>query len=241
MYWTVLAATPMFISWFGESRQAMVPPLLMYPNVMCCLVSCLCTDNSAAEPESVPDEVSGADEPGAGLPSGRRNPPGGKSSLILGWMEVNRPFLPPLISELISSFLFPKQVILPIYLYHRNPDVRQTQFSSTSSSALIWYLFLGRRFVLFLLFIYFDRSTLCICMCMVQSLPLSLQCIRSARKGTKITFIISTNDPTTLTLLQQHKLCVIIHAVFRTQARCVPFWPILHAHLVCNVWMWEKT
>ncbi|KAJ0050577.1 hypothetical protein NL108_004996 [Boleophthalmus pectinirostris] len=29
-------------------------------------------------------EVSPAEEPGAGLPSGRRNPPGGKSSLILG-------------------------------------------------------------------------------------------------------------------------------------------------------------
>lgn len=84
----------------------MVLPLLMYPNVMCCLVPCLCTDNSAAEPEAVPEEVSAAEEAAAGLPSGRRNPPGGKSSLILGWIEVNRPFLPPLISELIFSFFF---------------------------------------------------------------------------------------------------------------------------------------
>uniref|UniRef100_A0A3Q4FYD3 Jupiter microtubule associated homolog 1a n=1 Tax=Neolamprologus brichardi TaxID=32507 RepID=A0A3Q4FYD3_NEOBR len=42
---------------------------------------------SAAEPEAVreqQDEAPQAEEPCAGLPSGRRNPPGGKSSLILG-------------------------------------------------------------------------------------------------------------------------------------------------------------
>ncbi|XP_030597403.1 jupiter microtubule associated homolog 1a isoform X1 [Archocentrus centrarchus] len=41
----------------------------------------------AAEPEVVPEqqeEVPQAEEPTGGLPSGRRNPPGGKSSLILG-------------------------------------------------------------------------------------------------------------------------------------------------------------
>ncbi|XP_042246272.1 jupiter microtubule associated homolog 1a [Thunnus maccoyii] len=45
------------------------------------------TENCAAEPEPVPDhpeEAPPAEEPAAGLPSGRRNPPGGKSSLILG-------------------------------------------------------------------------------------------------------------------------------------------------------------
>ncbi|XP_026216474.1 jupiter microtubule associated homolog 1a [Anabas testudineus] len=41
-------------------------------------------DNSVAEPEVVPEEVPAAEEPAAGQPSGRRNPPGGKSSLILG-------------------------------------------------------------------------------------------------------------------------------------------------------------
>ncbi|XP_006787517.1 jupiter microtubule associated homolog 1-like [Neolamprologus brichardi] len=44
-------------------------------------------ENSAAEPEAVreqQDEAPQAEEPCAGLPSGRRNPPGGKSSLILG-------------------------------------------------------------------------------------------------------------------------------------------------------------
>ncbi|XP_026159085.1 jupiter microtubule associated homolog 1a [Mastacembelus armatus] len=43
--------------------------------------------NSAAEPEAVPEqqeEVPAAEEPATGLPSSRRNPPGGKSSLILG-------------------------------------------------------------------------------------------------------------------------------------------------------------
>ncbi|XP_073324129.1 jupiter microtubule associated homolog 1a [Pagrus major] len=44
-------------------------------------------ENSVAEPEAAPghqDEAPPADESAAGLPSGRRNPPGGKSSLILG-------------------------------------------------------------------------------------------------------------------------------------------------------------
>ncbi|XP_069023998.1 jupiter microtubule associated homolog 1a [Embiotoca jacksoni] len=44
-------------------------------------------ENSAAEPEVVPvqqEEGPHAEEPVAGVPSGRRNPPGGKSSLILG-------------------------------------------------------------------------------------------------------------------------------------------------------------
>lgn len=119
---------------------------------------------------------------------------------------ANSPSLPPLMSELIFIFFFPKQEIPPIYLYHRNLDDQQTPFSSTPPSALFWYLFFGSRFVLFLLFVYFDRSTLCICMCMVQSLPLSLQCVISAGRGTRITFLISTNDSHTLTLLQQHKL-----------------------------------
>lgn len=42
---------------------------------------------SAPEPEAVPgpqEEAPPAEESAAGLPSGRRNPPGGKSSLILG-------------------------------------------------------------------------------------------------------------------------------------------------------------
>ncbi|XP_008276693.1 jupiter microtubule associated homolog 1a [Stegastes partitus] len=46
------------------------------------------TEIVAAEPEPVPepqhDEAPQAEEAAAGLPSGRRNPPGGKSSLILG-------------------------------------------------------------------------------------------------------------------------------------------------------------
>uniref|UniRef100_A0A665TGP7 Jupiter microtubule associated homolog 1a n=1 Tax=Echeneis naucrates TaxID=173247 RepID=A0A665TGP7_ECHNA len=43
--------------------------------------------NCAAEPEAVPEQQEEApptEEPAAGVPSGRRNPPGGKSSLILG-------------------------------------------------------------------------------------------------------------------------------------------------------------
>lgn len=45
------------------------------------------TEYSAAEPEAGPDHQAEAplpEEAAAGLPSGRRNPPGGKSSLILG-------------------------------------------------------------------------------------------------------------------------------------------------------------
>ncbi|KAM8879283.1 jupiter microtubule associated homolog 1a [Spinachia spinachia] len=44
-------------------------------------------ENSAPEPEAVPEQkedVPPADHAAAGAPSGRRNPPGGKSSLILG-------------------------------------------------------------------------------------------------------------------------------------------------------------
>ncbi|CAN9510526.1 unnamed protein product [Ophioblennius macclurei] len=44
-------------------------------------------ENNAAEPEPVTEhqeEAPLAEEPAAGVPSGRRNPPGGKSSLILG-------------------------------------------------------------------------------------------------------------------------------------------------------------
>ncbi|XP_068178283.1 jupiter microtubule associated homolog 1a [Antennarius striatus] len=44
-------------------------------------------ESSVGEPEVVPgqqEEASTAEESAAGLPSGRRNPPGGKSSLILG-------------------------------------------------------------------------------------------------------------------------------------------------------------
>ncbi|XP_029358998.1 jupiter microtubule associated homolog 1a [Echeneis naucrates] len=44
-------------------------------------------ENCAAEPEAVPEQQEEApptEEPAAGVPSGRRNPPGGKSSLILG-------------------------------------------------------------------------------------------------------------------------------------------------------------
>ncbi|XP_029949663.1 jupiter microtubule associated homolog 1a [Salarias fasciatus] len=44
-------------------------------------------ENSAPEPEPVAEhqeEAPQAEEPAAGVPSGRRNPPGGKSSLILG-------------------------------------------------------------------------------------------------------------------------------------------------------------
>ncbi|XP_075946370.1 jupiter microtubule associated homolog 1a [Anarhichas minor] len=46
------------------------------------------SENIAPEPEAVPEqkeeEAPPADHPAAGVPSGRRNPPGGKSSLILG-------------------------------------------------------------------------------------------------------------------------------------------------------------
>ncbi|XP_076585517.1 jupiter microtubule associated homolog 1a [Chaetodon auriga] len=44
-------------------------------------------ENSVAEPEAASgqqEEAPPAEESSAGLPSGRRNPPGGKSSLILG-------------------------------------------------------------------------------------------------------------------------------------------------------------
>ncbi|XP_040002150.1 jupiter microtubule associated homolog 1a [Xiphias gladius] len=44
-------------------------------------------EHSVAEPEAVPEqqeEAPPAEVAAAGLPSGRRNPPGGKSSLILG-------------------------------------------------------------------------------------------------------------------------------------------------------------
>lgn len=44
-------------------------------------------ENNAAEPEPVAEhqeEAPQAEEAAAGVPSGRRNPPGGKSSLILG-------------------------------------------------------------------------------------------------------------------------------------------------------------
>lgn len=44
-------------------------------------------ENSVAEPETASgqqEEAPPAEESSAGLPSGRRNPPGGKSSLILG-------------------------------------------------------------------------------------------------------------------------------------------------------------
>ncbi|XP_074538440.1 jupiter microtubule associated homolog 1a [Halichoeres trimaculatus] len=44
-------------------------------------------DIGAPEPEAAPaqqDEAPPAEDSAAGLPSGRRNPPGGKSSLILG-------------------------------------------------------------------------------------------------------------------------------------------------------------
>ncbi|KAM9856504.1 jupiter microtubule associated homolog 1a isoform 3-T3 [Aulostomus maculatus] len=47
----------------------------------------VCSDNSAAEPEPIlehQEDAPPAEDPAAGLPSGRRNPPGGKSSLILG-------------------------------------------------------------------------------------------------------------------------------------------------------------
>lgn len=55
---------------------------------------CLCSVYSAPEPEAVPgpqEEAPPAEESAAGLPSGRRNPPGGKSSLILGWIPTNYP------------------------------------------------------------------------------------------------------------------------------------------------------
>ncbi|XP_037546508.1 jupiter microtubule associated homolog 1a [Nematolebias whitei] len=45
------------------------------------------TENGPADPEAAPqqlEEPAQVDEPAAGAPSGRRNPPGGKSSLILG-------------------------------------------------------------------------------------------------------------------------------------------------------------
>ncbi|XP_068607353.1 jupiter microtubule associated homolog 1a [Brachionichthys hirsutus] len=44
-------------------------------------------ESSVVEPDAVPaqqEEASTAEESAVGLPSGRRNPPGGKSSLILG-------------------------------------------------------------------------------------------------------------------------------------------------------------
>lgn len=46
-----------------------------------------CLENSVNEPAALqepPEEAPPAEEAAAGLPSGRRNPPGGKSSLILG-------------------------------------------------------------------------------------------------------------------------------------------------------------
>ncbi|XP_072318790.1 jupiter microtubule associated homolog 1a [Eucyclogobius newberryi] len=44
--------------------------------------SCADTENEVCPEQQA--EASPAEEPSAGLPSGRRNPPGGKSSLILG-------------------------------------------------------------------------------------------------------------------------------------------------------------
>jgi len=50
-------------------------------------LSPMCLENSVAEPEAVPEhlaEVTSAEDAAVGQPPGRRNPPGGKSSLILG-------------------------------------------------------------------------------------------------------------------------------------------------------------
>lgn len=47
--------------------------------------------------------------------------------------------------------------------------VRQTAVSSTSPSALFWYLFLENCFVLFLLFVCFYGCTLCISSSIIQS------------------------------------------------------------------------
>lgn len=66
------------------------------------------------------------------------------------------------------------------------PTIWQTAVSSTSPSALFWYLFLENRFVLFLLVVCFDRSTLCISSFTVGSLPFFPPVTH--QKGSRITF-----------------------------------------------------
>lgn len=122
-----------------------------------------------AEPENAPapvEETPPAEESATGLPAGRRNPPGGKSSLILGWI----PAFPPLSIQsslsLISSSAPAICCTTGVVL-----DVGPAEIWSTSSSAFFWYLFLKNCFVLFLLFD-FDGSTLCICIHAAQPLLL---------------------------------------------------------------------
>lgn len=84
-----------------------------------------------------------------------------------------QPYLHP---SLNSSFFFcSNKEPQPICLYRRNPIWCLTDISLLHiPSAFFWYLLFKKRFVLFLLFVYFDRSTLCISKYMIQSLPLPL-------------------------------------------------------------------
>lgn len=68
---------------------------------------------------------------------------------------------------------FPNKEPHLICLYHGKPIWCPPDTSLLHiPSALFWYLLFENCFVLFLLFVYFDRSTLCISMYMIQSLPL---------------------------------------------------------------------
>lgn len=96
------------------------------------------------------------------------------------WLKATQ--LPLLTSTHVwTSFSFKQESPAHLSVPQESSDAQQTPVSSTPPSALFWYLFFENCFVLFLLFVYFDRSTLCISMYMVQSLPLPLKCIRPAR------------------------------------------------------------
>lgn len=73
------------------------------------------SSENSVEPESVPgqpEEAPPAEDSAAGLPAGRRNPPGGKSSLILGWTAASSSPLHPVISEPYFS-LSPSHLCVP--------------------------------------------------------------------------------------------------------------------------------
>ena len=127
---------------------------------------CLCSENSVAEPEAAPgqpDEAPPAEDSAAGLPSGRRNPPGGKSSLILGWIPANWPL--PYIHSSLNFFFFFFQLCFffltrnpkPICLYRRNPIWCPTGTSLLHIPKcivlipLFWKLFLYCFYCLFVL------------------------------------------------------------------------------------------
>lgn len=200
----------------------------------------LCLENSA-EPEAAPgqqEEAPPAEESGAGLPSGRRNPPGGKSSLILGWIPADMPS---------KCDLWPSSpTSAPVCTAGILSGVERTAVCSACPSALFWYLFVENWFVLVSLFV---LSTLCIFIYTVQSLPPPLHppTPSEALQEMSITFRISRFQRSKW-LRQLYANMLLFHFLRRSvwNELCV-FFPCLrsyvyifmHARLDCN-WRHRK-